>query len=125
MDIQAQYTESDLLIHASTLYNGFLTVEKALTIFDMEYGFTPEIITDEEDVWIGYNEVTEQGNMPEGVTKEHLRFVKKLQEGGTVNMFMAAPEIQKCLHVERDLARSILSTYMKNYALLYDPASAV
>lgn len=125
MELQAQYTESDLLIQVSSFYNGHLEIEKALKIFEIEFGYQPEIIEDDEDVWIGYNEVCEQGNMPDGVTKEHLRFVKTLQEAGTVNMFMAAPEIQKCLGVDRNLARDILMTYMKNYALLYDPASAV
>lgn len=125
MDLKAQYTESDLLIQVSSFYNGHLELEKALKIFEIEFGYKPEIIAPEEDEWIGYNEVCEMGEMPEGVTKEHLRFMKRLQEGGTVNMFMAGPEIQKCLNVDRNLARQILSVYMKHYALLYDPASAI
>lgn len=125
MELQQQYTEPQLLMQVSSFYNGYLTLDKALKVFDIEYGYTPEIISDDEDIWIGYDEVKEQGNMPEGVTKEHLRFVKQLQESGTVNMFSARPEIEKCLLVDRNLAKDILSTYMNNYALLYDPASVI
>lgn len=124
--MKTEFTETDLILEVAKLYNGYLTLDKAIKIYEMEYGIKPEIVESEKEyIYVGYQDVVDNGDMPDGVTVEHLIFMKDLQESGNVNMFAAIPEIEKCLRVDRGLASNILSVYMKQYSLLYDPGSMV
>ena len=111
-------TKNELLNKVSSFYSGYLTTDKALKLFDIEYGYTPEITQNTLSV---SDADIKALNLPEHVTPEALSFVKDLQESGVVNMFAATPNIQAGLLVERQEAKDILSAYMKHYTFLFHP----
>jgi uncharacterized protein YciI len=52
---------------------------------------------------------------PDYVTDEHLEFLDELREGGSINMFGAAPELADEFDITKQDARKILSYWMESF----------
>lgn len=119
-DIQnmLQMTQTELLTSVATFYKAPLTLEKALKIFVMEYGFVPEIVDAKNIV---NQEFIDSQNYPECVTTEALTYMKELQDSGVTNMFQAVPYIQQALGYSAKDAKTLLMTYMTDYTKIYYP----
>lgn len=111
-------TTNELKIEVSKFYRGYLDTEKALKLFELEYGYTPDI---EEDKVI----VNESICYKLGVTPEEMTFMKQLQKSGVVNMMMCGNEIQMGLSVDPKHARHIHSVYISNYTAIYFPEELI
>ena len=112
------FTENELLIEVSKFYKGYLTINKALKLYEFEYGYKPEV--KENDIFLNEKYI-DSLNLPESVTTEALVYMKKLQETGVVNMFASIPYIEQNLLVTKKEAREILLFYMTHYNKIYHP----
>ena len=112
------FTKTNLITEVNKFYLGALTFEKALTLFELEYGYIPEIV---EPKILVNQEFIDTMNYPEYVDAEALTYMKELQENGAVNMFGATPYIQNALMLNKEEARTLLKIYMKDYQLIYYP----
>lgn len=122
MEMKAQMTETELITAVSEFYKKYVHFDKALKIFELEYGYTPVIIKAKPLV---NQEFIDAQNYPECVTAEALTYMKELQESGVVNMFMATPYIQQALMVDTSDARAILKVYMTDYEKIYFPENTL
>ncbi len=111
-------TKTELITKVNEFYKGALDTRKALKIFEIEFGYKPEII---EPTPILNQSFIDSQNYPECVTVEALTYMKELQDSGVTNMFSATPYIQNALIVTREEAKDILSVYMKDYTKIYYP----
>ena len=118
--MKKSFTEHEIKTEVSKFYNGYLDLGKCLKLFKIEYGFTPTIIEDISSKSINLTTIKKY-NASEAVNEENLIFMKKLQEGGSVNMFCARPEIQKHLFLTSEGAKELLNFYMKHYIEIYYP----
>lgn len=116
--MKAQMTETELITEVGKFYDRSLYLEKALNLFEFEYGYKPEIIKPQHIV---NQEFIDSQNYPESITVEALTYMKELQESGVVNMFSSGRHIQQALMVDRHEAREILGVYMKDYTNIYYP----
>jgi len=112
------FTETGLITEVTKFYKGALYFEKALKLFEIEYGYIPEInkpkqIIDEDFV--------SSQNYPEYVTSEALSYMKELQESGAVNMFFAVPYIMNALFLVKKEAVDLLKIYIEDYTKIYYP----
>ena len=118
MTQKTKMTMTELMTEVGTFYKRALHPEKALQLFEMEYGYLPEII--EPNPLINQKFIDAQ-DYPECVTVEALTYMKELQESGVTNMFQAVPYIQQALMYDRHEARDLLMVYMKDYTKIYFP----
>ena len=117
-----KYTKTGLITEVSKFYKGALDFKKALVIFELEYGFYPDI---EETKQIVNQEFIDSMNYPESVTVEALTYMKELQESGAVNLFSSTPFIQNALAYSRQEAKELLMVYMKDYDKIYYPENTL
>lgn len=54
---------------------------------------------------------------PYYVEQDHLEYLDELRESGITNMFGATPYLQDEFDLEQDVARSILSYWMKTFSV--------
>ena len=120
--MKTEYTKNELTNKVSTFYNGYLDLNKALKLFEIEYGFVPTII---ERPNLINQKFCDAQNYPDFINPESLTYMKDLQESGVVNMFMATGHIQAALLLGREEARELLTTYMKDYQDIYYPEQAL
>ena len=116
--MKTQMTETELITEVGKFYDRSLFLDKALKLYEMEYGYVPEIV--KPDLLIN-QEFVDSMNFPECVTPEALTYMKELQESGVTNMFSSAPFIQQALMYSRQDAKTLLMTYMKHYTKIYFP----
>ena len=119
------YTAHELKIEVSKFYNGNLTLAKCLKLFEIEYGFKPTIIKEKPLHFCVNTAVIKKHATCDAINEENLIFMKKLQEGGSVNMFAARHEIQKHLGIDSNSAKSLLMFYMKHYTEIYYPEELI
>ena len=117
-----KYTKTGLITEVSKFYKGALDYEKALIIFEVEYGFMPEL---EETKQMINQEFIDSMDYPESVTAEALTYMKELQESGATNMFAATPFIQNALAYSKQEARELLKVYMTDYDKIYYPENSL
>ena len=110
-----ELTEFECLQEAGKLYNGILTIDKAIKFLNFEYNWDIKIV---EDKSININSIACEKY---DVTKDEMEFMKKLQESGEVNMFSSIDIITKRLLVTDKIAKHILSVYIKHYDEIYYP----
>jgi len=115
-------TKTELITEVSKFYSRQLSFEKALDLFELEYGYKPEIIEKNNLVNEGF--VKSMG-YPWFVTPEALTFMKELQESGATNMFGATPYIQNALGLSKNNAKELLMIYMKDYNEIYYPETLI
>ena len=115
-------TETQLITEVTKFYKGALYLDKALKIYELEYGYTPEII--EADGNIDENWVQKAG-YPDFVDAKALNYMKELQESGATNMFTATPYIQNALGLDKGDAIELLLTYMRDYDKIYYPENTL
>ena len=120
--MKIEMTETELITEVGKFYSNSLYLEKAMMLYEMEYGYRPEIV---EPKNIINQEFVDSMGFPECVTAKALIFMKELQEGGTVNMFASSGHIQQALMVDRQTAKEILMTYIKYYTEIYYPENAL
>ncbi len=107
-------TSTQLITEVSKFYKGALDHHKALKLFEIEYGYIPEIVKpNKKDVFLS--------NYPDFVTEEALSYMKELQESGAVNMFASTPYIQNALALDHKQAKELLMIYMSDYEKIYHP----
>ncbi len=111
-------TQTEVITAVATFYKAPLTLEKALKIFEMEYGFVPEIVKSKNIV---NQEFIDSQNYPECVTTEALTYMKELQDSGVTNMFQSIPYIQQALGYSANEAKTLLITYISDYTKIYYP----
>ena len=112
------FTETGLITEVNKFYKGALYFEKALKIYEIEFGYTPKIIETENII---NEDFIANSNYPDFVTTEALSFMKELQDSGAVNMFGATPYIQNALMLDKGDATELLLIYMKDYTKIYYP----
>ena len=116
--MKREYTETEIITQVTTFYKGTLFLEKAIKLFEFEYGFLPEIV----DPTLLINEdFIDNQNYPDFVTIEALSYMKELQESGVVNMFMSTPYIQNALFLSKSEAKEVLMIYIQDYTKIYFP----
>lgn len=115
--MKTEYTINELIFEVTKFYNGTLDPVKALKLFQLEFGFKPKIRISDSDIW--FNDFILEKYKPEFVTKEHLVFMKELQESGVVNMFMSRPYIINRFDCSDLEAKEIFSFYAKHYNEIY------
>jgi hypothetical protein len=121
--VKKEYTETELLSFVSTFYNGNLHLEKAIKIFEIEYGFTPEII--QKDKNYVTDEWCRNRGFPWFVNSKSVQYMKELQESGITNMFESVPYIQNALGYDYQSAKGLLQYYMKYYEEFYYPQNCI
>ena len=117
-------TMSEVKMKVSEFYNGYLDERKSLKLFEVEYGYIPEIIPEPVDeFYVGFNALNEEGLIPEGVTKVHLVWMKKLQESCRENMIVGpiCRLLEQNFLIDRETATNVHKTYLKYYNHLYHP----
>ena len=115
-----QFTETDLKIEVQKFYKGTITLSKALALYELEFGYKPEILEPREIYCnIPKNDISEVINI------KNLMFMKELQESGSVNMFASGEVVQSTLHLPREDARKLVLYYIKNYNRIYYPESCL
>jgi len=117
-------TMNEVKNEVMSFYSGYLTDSKALKLYEIEYGNIPEIEPEPEpDFYIGYDSLKSEGLIPDGVTKEHLVWMKNIQETGQVNMIVGPIRrmIEQNFLVDREIASDIHKTYLNYYSHLYHP----
>ena len=124
-----EMTEFELFNEVQKTYKGFLTIEKALLLFDMDNGYTPKIIKDTETFAIDQSIIdkinTLNGN--DHCTITAMIYMKNLQESGAVNMIVGPVRntIQTALLVDKNEAATIHKAYMNHYTELYHPEDLI
>ena len=113
-----RFTKTGLITEVSKFYKGALNFDKALKIYELEYGRTPTIIVAKNII---NEDFITNNNYPSFVTTEALTFMKELQESGAVNMFVSTPYIQNALMLDKEDARALLLIYMEDYTKIYYP----
>jgi len=58
---------------------------------------------------------TVEGDRPEFVTDEHMRFLDALRESGQTNMFGAAPYLADLFEIPMQQARKVLTYWMRTF----------
>jgi hypothetical protein len=109
-----QMTRTELITEVTKFYNGALNLHKALQIFEIEYGYKPEIINPK-------NIISCSDNYPEFITTGALSYMKELQDSGAVNMMKSVPYIQNALGFTRKEAIELLTIYITDYTKIYHP----
>lgn len=115
-------TEFELKSEVSKFYKGSITIEKALKLYELEFGTIPTIEEDTSNLevkWPVNTSIFEKYDLPTSVNEDSMRFMKQLQESGIVNMFMSAPHVQQMLLVSSTESVEIVSAYMKYYDELF------
>jgi hypothetical protein len=120
--MKTEITKNELFNEVSKFYTRAVNVNKALTLYEMEYGYRPEIIERKNLV---NEKFIKSMNYPEYVTPEALTFMKDLQDSGVVNMIMSVSNIQAGLHLNLKDARELLKIYMKDYIEIYYPEQLI
>jgi len=120
--MKTNYTKNELTNKVSGFYKGYLTIDKALKLFDLEYGFTPTLVERKNIVDEAFIATMDY---PSYIDAESLTYMKDLQESGVTNMFAATPYIQAALLLDRKEAADLLKTYMKDYELIYYPENTL
>ena len=112
------YTEDELLIRVQQFYKSFLSVEKAINIYELEFGVKPIIQEQEEDNRINVN-LPEIDKIDFSIYKplKVFKFLKNLQESGTANMVTEARQYLQLSfpYLERSNLSAIMSVYLKKY----------
>lgn len=116
------YTVFELKQEVGQYYKGYLTLEKAIKVYELEHGITPEIIEEQEYEYVNPL-IFEKYNLPESCNVNSLRFMKQLQDSGEVNMIIGDIRniIQQRLLVDKSTAVEIHKCYMEHYQELYFP----
>jgi len=132
-DYKDTMTEFELLTEVQKNYKGFLDIDKALTIFELENGYRPDIITEDPNDFengLVVQETIDKINEINGndfCTVEAMVYMKKLQESGECNMIVGdvRNRIQTALYVDRDEAKAIHVAYINHYNELYNPETTI
>ena len=111
-------TSTQLITEVSKFYKGSLDIYKALKLFEIEYGYEPEIVQPENIINESF---IQNAGYPDFVTPEALSYMKELQESGAVNMFSSVSYIQNALALSIKQAKELLMIYMKDYTMIYHP----
>jgi hypothetical protein len=121
MELLKAFTETELNIFVGTFYKGSnLNFEKSKKIFELEFGFEPNIKESERAIET-FDLVFKRKNAPDFFENEHFIFLKELQDTGVTNMFLAGEFISREFGLEPSEAKEVLKFYMKNYNELYFP----
>ena len=115
-----QMTEFELTTEVQKFYKNYFSIDKALALYKLEYGYDVEIVEPEEETFVNTT-VFAKYNLPESVTVKSMEYMYNLQQSGIVNMMMCSNEIQTGLMVDRQTAREIHSAYINHYTELYNP----
>jgi len=116
-------TEFELKTEVSKFYKGYLSTDKAVKLYELEYGIRPKIKENKKS-FVSYN-YKDLPKYKDFITEESLIFMKQLQESGAVNMFQCIPNIQQNLFFDRHEAKDLLLFYMENYTALYYPQNLI
>lgn len=112
-------TEFELKNEVSKFYNGSITLDKALRLYEFEYGFKPEIESEDYSLFVNEDFILEQNEYI--LTPKNLVFMKQLQESGSVNMFASSYEVQKQLICTPKDAKKLVLFYIHDYTKIYHP----
>jgi len=127
MDLQM--TKFNLFHEVQKNYKGALSIDKALILFDMENGYTPEIIEEKVDNYAVSQAIIDIINEKEGtyLTVEQMVWMKQMQEKGTINMIIGDIRnvTQTTFVIPYNDAASIHRCYMAYYKELYCPEELV
>ena len=115
-----QMTEFELTTEVQKFYKNYFSIDKALALYKLEYGYDVEIVEPEEETFVNTT-VFAKYNLPESVTVKSMEYMYNLQQSGIVNMMMCSNEIQTGLMVDKQDAREIHSAYINHYTELYNP----
>jgi len=118
--MKKQLTEFECLQEAGKVYKGYLTLDKAINFLKFENDWDVEIIEDE------YKNINVKFCENNNIDPEHMIFMKRLQESGEVNMLTESLNvIMKRLLVDKKEAREILTNYLANYDIIYNPQDCI
>jgi hypothetical protein len=123
MSLQKEYTKTGLLSFIGTFFQGSLDIDKAIKLFEMEFGYTPIIIDTEKQGVTDY--LFEKYNCPEHFCTEDFEYMYELQQSGATNMFSSGHYIQQALGKSRQEAKEILSFYIEHYEEIYFPENLI
>jgi hypothetical protein len=118
------FTETELISYVSTFYNAPLTLDKAIKIFELEFGVEPEIMPSEREEYVTDEWCREQG-YPWFINSKAITFMKELQESGVTNMLESTPYIMNALGYDKKMARELLMTYITDYEKFYHPENLI
>ena len=113
-------TKNKLFFEVQKFYKGVLTEEKAIKLYEFEYGETPELETNRD--LFGQRDFSEY---PWFVNAKSLTFMKDLQESGAVNMFSSTAIISSSLHLDKNDSKELLMVYIKDYTKIYYPEQLI
>ena len=104
-------------------YKGYLTLEKALVLFELDNGYVPEIEEDNYTVYINDLIITKYNKDNDtDITVQDLIFMKELQNSKVCNMITESSNIiQTRLSMSRKEAKELLSLYIYHYNEIYYP----
>ena len=116
----------DVLTEVNKFYQGsrVLTDELALSLYELEYGYKPEIDT-EDDTHFVNTKVFEKYNAPSHVNKKAMIYMRSLQESGATNMFSSTPYVERSLGLSRADAKEVVLFYMEHYEEIYFPENRI
>ena len=115
-----QMTEFELTTEVQKFYKNYFSIDKALALYKLEYGYDVEIVEPKEETFVNTT-VFAKYNLPESVTVKSMEYMYNLQQSCIVNMMMCSNEIQTGLMVDKQDAREIHSAYINHYTELYNP----
>lgn len=118
-------TETELFTCVSTFYRTMMpiTLDKAIKIFELEFGFQPEII-EKEGMFVNPN-IFSNPSLTAYAESCHFEYLYELQQSGATNMFMSRPYLQQAFPLDDKAAQNIVIFYMKNYDEIYFPERTI
>ena len=123
MELKNKYTKTELISTVKSFYNSTVDLKKALKIFEIEFGYIPEIV--EKNKEYVTDEWCRENGYPDFVNAESVRFMKELQESGVTNMLMATPYIMDGLGYDKKTAKELLMIYITDYTKFYNPEELI
>ena len=116
-------TEFELIDIVSKFYKGSLDKDKAIKIFNVEFGYMPDIEEDAKTFYVNETYIDKLNEIEEDVVDflySDYMYLKELQESGSINMFIELPNaIIQRLGYSIDEARVLAKNYMKFYKEIY------
>lgn len=121
--MKTEMTEFELFSEVQKFYTNYLTLDKAIKLFELEHGYQPEIVEDKNEIFVNPIVIANvnKANGNDSVTVKSMRWMRKMQMDGSVNMIVGQIRnlIQTTFLVSRDEAVDIHKAYIDNYEALY------
>jgi hypothetical protein len=115
-------TETELLTLVSVFYRtqNLITIEKAIKVFEIEFGFRPDLIENTESTFVDTS-IFKKYNGSDFLEAKYFEYLYELQQSGATNMFAARPYLLQVFDITQEESKEIMKFYISYYTELFFP----